>query len=263
MTTPEPRPGETRWKCLCAFDGGFFKGWQSQAGGGTVQDVIEAALGQILGRPVRIHGSSRTDSGVHARAMVFHFDAAWKPPAKRLEAALRTKLPPTIRVSPVRLAPPDFHARFAAVSKLYRYYIYQGWPDPFSVNYCWSVPRPLDLEAMAAAARVLEGRHDFTSFSALSGREMETPVRDLMELSVRRTGRRIVITAEADGFLYKMVRSLVGAMVNAGSGKLTTTQVQEILQARRRTARVATAPAHGLFLEKVFYRERRVRPERK
>lgn len=218
-----------------------------------MQDAIEGALEKIFGRPVRIQGSSRTDTGVHARAMVFHFDADWKPSPVRLEAALHSLLPTSILVTPIRRAPPGFHARFSATGKLYRYYLYEGWADPFSVKYCWSHPRPLDVEAMAAAAAVLQGKHDFTSFAAFGGREMETPVRDLRMLTVRRIGRRIVVAAEADGFLYKMARSIVGALVSAGIGKLTTRQIQQILRKRERTHLIATAPAHGLFLEKVFY----------
>lgn len=252
----EEAPREMRWKCVCAFDGTFFKGWQSQAGGGTVQDEIEAALEKIFEREVRIHGCSRTDTGVHARAMVFHFDADWNPEPRQLEAALRTLLPESIRVGPIRRAPPGFHARFSATGKLYRYYIYQGWADPFQVRYCWSMTRPLNLPAMEEAAEALRGRHDFTSFSAFGGREMETPVRDLRTLSVHRTGRRIIVTAEADGFLYKMIRSLVGALVGVGVERLVPEQVGRMLEERRRTHLVVTAPPHGLFLEKVYYRKR-------
>lgn len=250
-------PSLMRWKCVCAFDGGAFKGWQSQVGGGTVQDVIEAALGRIFERQVRIHGSSRTDTGVHARGMVFHFDADWKPSPDRLEAALRTLLPASIRVAPIRRASPSFHARFSATGKLYRYYLYEGWADPFAVKYYWSQPRRLDVEGMAEAAEVLRGKHDFTSFAAYAGREMESPVRDLRALTVRRSGRKVIIALEADGFLYKMARSLVGALVAVGIGKLTTIQVRQILRERRRTHRIVTVPPHGLFLEKVFYGKRR------
>jgi tRNA pseudouridine38-40 synthase len=243
----------TRWKCLCAYDGTFFKGWQSQAGGGTVQDVIESGLERIFRQKIRIHGSSRTDSGVHARGMVFHFDADWRNPAVRLEAALRTVIPATIQVSRIRAAPPEFHARLSASGKRYRYFIHEGFADPFSVSYCWSVPREISVETMSEAAAILQGRHDFTSFSAYAGREMETPVRNLRKLEVRRKGSRIVITAEADGFLYKMVRSLAGGLLNVGIGKLTPAQIREILESRARTALIETAPPHGLFLEKVFY----------
>ncbi len=254
MTNAESPVEAPRWKCVCAFDGQFFKGWQSQVGGGTVQDEIEEGLTKIFDRRVKIHGSSRTDSGVHARGMVFHFDATWTPEPTRLEAALRSLLPSSIRVSPIRRAPPGFHARFSAVAKRYRYYLYQGWADPFSTSYCWSLKRSLDLEAMTAAADVLRGKHDFSSFAAFGGKELETPVRDLRALSVDRKGRKVIITAEADGFLYKMVRSLVGALVNVGSGKLTPDEIRRILEERRRREIIATAPPHGLFLEKVFYR---------
>lgn len=238
---------------MCAFDGTFFKGWQSQAGGGTVQDIIEHALERVLREKIRIHGSSRTDAGVHARGMVFHFDGEWKHPPERLEAALRTLLPSSIQVSGIRAAPPDFHARLSAVGKRYRYYVYQGWADPFAVSYCWSHPRPLDFQAMEEAAAALRGRHDFTSFSAFAGREVETAVRDLRTLVITRRGPRVTVTAEADGFLYKMVRSLVGGLINVGIGKLTPDQIRQILAERERTALIETAPPQGLFLEKVFY----------
>lgn len=242
-----------RWKCTCAFDGTFFKGWQSQAGGGTVQDVVEGALERLFRQKIRIHGSSRTDSGVHARGMIFHFDADWKYPPARLEAAFRTVLPRTVQVSRIRKVPADFHARHSALGKRYHYYIYQGWADPFTHPYCWSIPRSLSIEAMSEAAAILRGKQDFMAFSAQGGYEKETTVRDLRVLTVRRTGRRVIIAAEADGFLYKMVRSLVGGLVNVGTGRLTPDQVRQILESKKRTMLVETAPPQGLFLEKVFY----------
>lgn len=258
-TSGTTKAAESRWKCVCAYDGGCFQGWQSQPSGQTVQDTIERALEKIFHRKIRIHGSSRTDTGVHARGMVFHFDARWRAAPERLELALRRLLPSSIRVAPITRAPPDFHARFSATGKLYRYYLYEGWPDPFTINYCWPQSRELSVERMQAAAAVLTGKHDFTAFAAYPGRDWETPVRDLRRLDVRRTGKRIIITAEADGFLYKMVRSLVGALVDTGTGKLTVRQVREILRSRKRTALVATAPPQGLFLEKVFYHQTKQR----
>ncbi len=243
----------TRWKCVCAYDGTNFKGWQSQTGGGAIQDVIEGALERIFREPVRIHGSSRTDAGVHARGMVFHFDADWRHGAERLRAALGTLLPWTIRIGRISRVGEDFHARHSATGKRYRYFIYQGQADPFRFPFCWSVPRELSVSAMEEAAGILRGKRDFQSFCAYGGKEMETTVRDLRELSVRRRGREIVIEAEADGFLYKMVRSLAGALVDVGTGKLRPERMGEILAARERTALVVTAPPQGLFLEKVFY----------
>ena len=242
-----------RWKCVCAYDGGAFAGWQSQAGGRAIQDVIEARLAEIFKKPVRIHGSGRTDAGVHARAQVFHFDAAWRHDTAKLLAALRHRLPVEIQIKSVRAVAADFHSRFQTKGKRYVYHLHLGDADPFTRPYCWPVFKPLDFSAMQAAAAVLRGRHDFRAFTALNGPPNEDTVRDLRRFSLARRGRRIRITAEADGFLYKMVRSLVGALVAVGEGKLTPAQVRALLAARTRTAAVQTAPPQGLFLEKVFY----------
>jgi tRNA pseudouridine38-40 synthase len=248
-----PAPGERRWKCTCAYDGAPFAGWQSQAGGTAIQDMIEARLAQIFKTPLRIHGSGRTDAGVHARGQVFHFDAAWRHEPAKLLAALRSGLPPAIQIRTVRAVAADFHARFGATGKRYAYHVHLGDADPFTRPYCWPVFRPLDLAAMRAAAAVLLGRHDFRAFTALNGPEREDTVRDLRRLDVVRRGRRVTITAEANGFLYKMVRSLAGVLVAVGEGRLTPADVRDLLAARVRTARVETAPPQGLFLEKVFY----------
>ena len=242
-----------RWKCVCAYDGGRFAGWQSQANAQSVQDVIEARLAKMLGRPVRIHGSGRTDAGVHALGQVFHFDAEWRHAPEKLLTALRIGLPAAIQIKSIRAVAADFHARFQTAGKRYEYRIHLGDADPFTRPYCWAVFRPLDLAAMQAAAAVLCGRHDFRAFTALNGPAREDTVRDLRRLEVVRRGRMVRIVAEADGFLYKMVRSLVGVIVAAGEGKLTRAQVAQILAARERTAAVETAPPQGLFLMKVFY----------
>lgn len=242
-----------RWKCVCAYDGGHFAGWQSQAGSNAVQDVIEARLAQIFGAPLRIHGSGRTDAGVHALGQVFHFDAEWKHAPEKLLAAFRIGLPPAIQVKSIRAAAPDFHARFQATGKRYEYRVHFGDADPFTRPYCWTFFRPIDVRAMQTAADVLRGRHDFRAFTALNGPAREDTVRDLRRLDVSLRGRMIRITAEADGFLYKMVRSLAGVLVSVGEGKLTPAQVGEILDSRHRTALVQTAPPQGLFLVKVFY----------
>jgi tRNA pseudouridine38-40 synthase len=249
----EPPP--LRWKVVCAYDGTTFAGWQSQPGGNSLQDVLEERLAQILGTRVRIHGSGRTDAGVHARAQVFHFDAAWRHGPKRLHAAMRVGLPSAIQIKAVAAAPADFHARFSATGKRYTYHLFLGDPEPFVRPYVWAVERaqPLDLTAMAKAAEVLRGRHNFAAYAAYNGSEREDPVRDLRRVDLRRRGRHLTLTFEADGFLYKMVRSLVGALVAVGEGKLTLTQVQALLDGGRRTEAVQTAPPQGLFLEKVFY----------
>ncbi len=243
----------TRWKCICAYDGGPFSGWQSQASKDAVQDVIERRLEQVFGEKIRTHSSGRTDSGVHALAQVFHFDAAWKHGADKLRVALQTGLPKAIRLKSIRPAKPDFHARFDAQGKVYRYHVHCGEADPFTTAYCWSVNRELGWAAMEAAAKILRGKHDFWAFSGENDRTYETTVRDLRRLDLARKGRNATFTFEADGFLYKMVRSLTGALINVGLGKLSLREVAELLKTRQRIPAVLTAPPQGLFLVKVIY----------
>lgn len=242
-----------RWRCECAYDGGDFAGWQSQPGGTAIQDVIEDCLTKILEEPIRIQGSGRTDAGVHARAQVFHFDGEWRHSSEKLLAAFRFRLPETIQIKSARPTAADFHARFDAKGKRYDYHVHLGDADPFTRPYCWINYKPLDLGAMRAAAEVLRGRHDFRALTALNGGERENTVRDLRRLEVRRRGRAVQITAEADGFLYKMARSAVGLLVAVGEGKLTVGDVRRILESTVRIPAVLTAPAHGLFLTKVYY----------
>lgn len=254
MPSSPPNRHPRRWKCVCAYDGRDFSGWQSQPGGRAVQDVIERRLAQILGRMVRIHGSGRTDAGVHALGQVFHFDADWRHGPARLVAALRGGLPPAIEVRAAREVPRDFHARFSATGKVYRYQVHQGGPaGVFQHPYCWSVPERLDIAAMRDAAGRLAGRHDFRAFAAAGGAGDGDTVRHLRRLDVGRRGALVRITAEADGFLYKMVRSLAGGLVAVGQGKLAPSALEAILRGRRRTHAVQTAPARGLFLVRVLY----------
>jgi len=247
--TPTPQ----RWKCVCAYDGTAFAGWQSQTGGEAIQDVIERRLARILGVPVRIQSSGRTDAGVHALGQVFHFDAAWRHGPEKLVAAMRAGLPPAIQIKSARAVSPEFHARFSATGKIYTYHVFLGEADPFIRPFCWSFFRSLDFVAMEKAAAVLRGVHDFKAFSAFNRVKRENTVRNLRRLELVRRGRRVRITVEADGFLYKMVRSIVGALVAVGEGKLTPERMRTILDSRHRTAAVTTAPAQGLFLVKVKY----------
>ena len=242
-----------RWKCVCAYDGTNFSGWQSQAGGRAIQDVIEARLAAIIKHSIRIHGSGRTDAGVHALGQVFHFDAAWSHDPKRMITAFRIGLPPAIQIRSVRAVPAGFHARFDATGKRYEYHLQLGDASPFLRPYCWSVFKPLDLSAMRAAAKVLRGRHDFGAFCARSGTPLGDAVRHLRRLDVTSRGRRLRIVAEADGFLYKMMRSLVGTLVAVGEGKLSPSAAAALLHGKTRTPSIPTAPAAGLFLTRVSY----------
>lgn len=244
-----------RWRAVCAYDGTSFGGWQSQPHGNAIQDQIEARLAEVLKRPVRIHGSGRTDAGVHALGQVFHFDAAWKHGGDKLRTALRVGLSPAIQIKRLVPAPPDFHARFSAVGKRYSYRIVQGAASPFEYPFVLSRERPqkLQIERMEAAAAVLRGRHDFRAFAADNGAELEDPVRHLSTLEIRSRGPRLKLIFEADGFLYKMVRSLTGALLAVGEGRLAVEEVGAALESGKRTELIETAPPRALFLERVFY----------
>ncbi len=253
---PKPEPDAQRWKCVCAYDGTEFSGWQSQPNGNGIQDYIERRLEQIFKKPVRIHGSGRTDAGVHAQAQVFHFDAKWDHGADHLLRAFRCGLPAGIQVVKVTKASKKFHARYGATGKQYRYRICLDRADPFALRWCWSMNgRDLDIEAMRRAAQYLLGRHDFSAFCAKNSDDIteEDAIKDMRALDVVVRGRQLHVVTRASGYLYKMVRTIVGALVEVGLGKLTPEQVRDILESRRRTWLAPTAPANGLVLERVFY----------
>ena len=244
-----------RWKCRVAYDGTDFNGWQSQPDGRAVQDYLERRIQSIFQRRIRIHGSGRTDSGVHARGQVFHFDGTWRHPVAHLRRAFRSGLPDSIQVRSVRRVPKGFHARYGAREKLYAYRINEGRASPMDTRYCWSLGnRLLDLGAMRDAALVLIGKHDFSAFAAeRRDGTRENHFKELTMLKMTRRHHRITIQVQASGFLYKMVRSLVGALVDVGTGKLDSERIQGILRSRKRTVLVVTAPARGLCLERVSY----------
>ena len=248
------KPNLQRWKCIVAYDGTHFSGWQSQPDNNAVQDFLERRLAEVFKGAIAIQGSGRTDSGVHALGQVFHFDAAWPHNAAKLLAALRVGLPPTIQVQSARRVPASFHARFSAKGKTYRYEIYHGgYADPFDHPFSWSLPQTLDVAAMRVAAERLVGKNDFRAYSAAGSVEKEHTVRTIQELSIKQRGHHIRIVARGDGFLYKMVRSVVGALVDVGLGRLTPDDITAILATKTRTHRVVTAPPSGLFLIKVVY----------
>ena len=246
-----------RWKCTCAYDGTRYEGWQAQPSGNTVQDFIERRLRVILKQPVSIYGSGRTDSGVHARGQVFHFEGDWSHGPEALIKALRTGYPDSIQVYQAETVGDDFHARYSAIGKRYVYQFYEGFAGPFETRWFWSTGnRRLDAGRMNAAAANLVGRHDFSAFTANPGEARDDdPVKDLRVLEVTRDGPRLYLRAEADGFLYRMVRSLAGFLFDVGIGKIEPEQATVILESRKRTNLVQTAPAEGLFLDRVFYRE--------
>lgn len=244
-----------RWKCTCSYDGSNYAGWQKQNGQLSIQEVVEAVLEKLFKEPTQIQGSGRTDAGVHAFEQVFHFDRDWKHGGASLVKALSALLPKSIRVESAVLVEDEFHSRFSAVSKRYLYRLKLGEADPFQWPFCWPVPSKLDLGLLNSAMQKLVGKHDFAAFAASRGNglEYESTVRHLSETSVRQSSEYVTLSFRADGFMYKMVRSLVGTVVNVGLGRLALEEVDRLLESAERTPMVQAAPAKGLYLEKVFY----------
>jgi tRNA pseudouridine38-40 synthase len=250
-----------KFKLTIAFDGTAYQGWQVQKIGVGVQEKIEAALAKLFPSKPRLHGSSRTDTGVHALGLVAHFEvpSAECPmtPAKLL-LAINAWLPEDIRVLDVARVRPEFHARFDATAKQYRYFIWNHpVMNPLLRQRAWHVKRPLDVAAMRRAAKLFIGRHDFRSFRANPDYDTESTVRTLTRCEVRRRGRELTVILQGDGFLYKMCRGIVGTLVQVGEGKIGADDIRHILAHRDRRVAGMTAPAHGLVLWKVFYQPRR------
>ncbi len=244
-----------RYCMSIAYDGTAYAGWQVQPRHTTVQGELERVLHELSGGKVRVESSGRTDSGVHAREQVAHFDLpenSFRP--DKLLIGMNALLEPDIRVLAVRPASPDFHARFSAKGKEYRYYIINKKViTPFQRLYRTGIREPLDVSAMQQAAAHLQGRHDFAAFAANPNRELDGTVRNLFRLTVSQKGSEILIRAAADGFLYKMVRSLAGFLIRIGRAELPPEAARTILESKLRTARVPTAPPEGLFLWRVYY----------
>ena len=244
-----------RLKLIIAYDGRGFAGWQSQSHRNTIQDHIERAFEPIGGRPVRIHGAGRTDAGVHALAQCAHTDLDdARFSATRWREALNALLPPAIRVLRCRYVSNDFHARLSAKGKLYRYRIWSAPVlPPFEHGRAWHVATPLDLRVLNTAAKHFVGTHDFTSFAANRGKREKSMIRTIYSVRVRQSGPCVTIEFDGDGFLYKMVRLIVGSLVKCALGKLCVEDLNDRLASARAGSTSFTAPAEGLFLVRVRY----------
>lgn len=250
------------FKIVLAYDGTDYVGWQRQPNGMSIQALVEEALAPIEGGPVTVAGAGRTDAGVHALGQAASVALTTSIEATALERALNATLPPDVRVREVTTVPPDFHARFSAKSKVYRYQIRQApSAGPFEHRHVWHVPQALDVRAMAEAARALGGRHDFSAFQG-SGSDVARTERTVMEIGVCETpaaaetavqGRLVAIEIEADGFLRHMVRNIAGTLVEVGLGRRPAADVAATLEACDRRRAGPTAPAQGLFLVRVRY----------
>ena len=255
-----------RLKFIVAYDGAPFAGWQSQSHRDTVQDYLERAFERVTGRTTRVHGSGRTDAGVHALAQCAHVDLAHKLlPAERWVEALNALLPPAIRVLRCQYVSNDFHARLSAKGKIYRYRIWNAPVlPPFEYRRAWHVARPLDLDALKSAAKYFIGTHDFAGFAANRGKSANRTdssrgepergtVRTINSVRVRQNGPCIAIEFDGDGFLYKMVRLMVGALVKCALGKIRIEEIRARLKSMELDSPRFAAPADGLFLVRVRY----------
>jgi tRNA pseudouridine38-40 synthase len=235
------------------YDGSPFQGWQTQPAGNTVQDALQAALAQIAGEPVAVTCAGRTDRGVHASGQVVHFDSAAERPDSAWVRGVNGFLPESIAVLWARRVPEDFHARYAARSRTYRYVLVsRGVRPALAARYAGWTHAPLDVAAMGDAARHLLGEHDFSAFRS-SECQAKTPVRTLHELRVESRGERIDVVLRANAFLHHMVRNIVGTLVHVGKGARAPDWALEVLRSRDRGAAAATFGPQGLYLETVEY----------
>jgi len=240
-------------KLTIEYDGTNYCGWQKQINGPSIQEATEKTLKKITGQKVTLIGAGRTDSGVHALAQVANFKAKSRLTTEQLLFALNTNLPKDIAINEVEEVSPGFNARFRAKSRLYRYSIINSpVRSPLEARHSYLFRIPLDIRLMRKEAKTLLGRHNFSSFQAKGGSK-STPVTTVKRISVTAKGKHVYIDIEAKGFLYNMVRNIVGTLIEIGRGKLKAGDTGKILKAKNRAVAGPTAPARGLCLMKVNY----------
>lgn len=245
-----------RIKCTISYDGTMFAGYQVQPDKRTVQSELETALARMhKGQGVKVTASGRTDAGVHAKGQVIHFDTPYTVPVKNWQRGLNSLLPDDIAVVKAEVVEDTFHARFDAAAKEYRYFVSRSvQKDPFRKNYMYSFPFPLDLELIKQAIPHLLGTHDFTSFCSAKT-EVVDKVRTIHEIEFYEEGDVLVFRFRGNGFLYNMIRILMGTLLEIGNGKLIPSTVPEILQSKDRSAAGRTVPGQGLYLWEVEYKK--------
>lgn len=244
--------GEDRYRAIIEYDGTDFLGFQIQARGRTVQGEIEKVLQQVTQSIVRIEGAGRTDTGVHATGQVIAFNVKWRHSLTDLQRALNANLPDDIVISDLKTVDSTFHPRFSAVSRSYRYTVLnQLWPTVLQRRYAYHVKMPLDLSALNEASRLLIGSHDFASFGKPP--QGENTVRWVSQAEWTANGKLLNFEITANAFLYRMVRTIVGTLIQVGLGQLAASEIKNILEARDLTRSAPPAPAHGLCLVRVTY----------
>jgi tRNA pseudouridine38-40 synthase len=243
-----------RYRLILEYDGGPYNGFQAQADQPTVQGSLERAVKAFCGEIVRVHAAGRTDTGVHATGQVAHIDLEKDWPAETVRNALNAHLRgEPIVVLEAEVAVGDWHARFSAVERRYRYRILnRASPPGLDAGRVWHVKGPLDADAMHGAAQVLVGLHDFTTFRDVAC-QAKSPVKTLDVASVERLGDEVVLVFEARSFLHRQVRSMTGSLAEVGLGRWTADDLQAALEAKDRTACGQVAPADGLYLTGVSY----------
>lgn len=242
-----------KYRITLAYDGAEYFGWQIQAGQPTIQSVLNSALERLEGAAVVTHGAGRTDAGVHAEGQVASFRLSREWGGRDLRRAINGNLPPDIRVIDAAPADDEFHARFDAKSKTYRYQIYLAEVmSPFLVRYAWHYPYPLDIERMAEESEALIGTRDFTALT-VSDCDVKTFTRTITEVRVERDGDLLKLFFTGDGFLRYQVRTMVSALVESNRGRLKAGSVSELIESKDRALAGAPAPARGLTLMKVGY----------
>ncbi|MCY9006964.1 tRNA pseudouridine(38-40) synthase TruA [Peribacillus frigoritolerans] len=244
-----------KYKCVIAYDGTDFAGYQVQPEKRTIQSEFEAVLAQMhKGTIIKVTASGRTDSGVHAKGQVLHFESPLTFPTENWIKAFSALLPTDIIALEVDIVPDDFHARFHTTGKEYRYIVARSkLRDPFKRNYAYHYPYPLNVEAIREAISYLIGTHDFTSFCSAKT-EVVDKVRTIKEMDFEESDDFLVFRFVGEGFLYNMVRILVGTLLDVGSGKMSPHDMSGILDKKDRSFAGKTAPAQGLYLWKVFYK---------
>jgi tRNA pseudouridine38-40 synthase len=248
-----------RYQLILSYDGTRYFGWQVQKSGPSIQATLQSALEKVLNHSVALTGSGRTDAGVHAQGQTAHFNTLRPIQPLRLQRALNALLPLDIRVLELLPAPPNFHARYSAASKIYHYHLHlDSFCNPFTYPYRHRVLGPCDPVRMQKAFPYLLGTHDFSAFANRTNKEAgpRGNVRTLHRLDLMEQEGGVRLEFEADGFLYKMVRNMTGALLRVGAGAIAPEQIAEILQAKRRSLPFKAAPPQGLFLYKVCYTER-------